>query len=196
MNDLSKTKQHFIAFVRHYSQILQKIVTDPASFFRDQVGRTDVSEPALFAAINILIPKVFYALLFAPITLGISFLLMTLSVFLNLCIWLGSIVLILLFAWIAGIKKNNITLFRCTAYTSVAYLAWLIPIPFANLVTFTVIYCILLYFVLTEAHDFSQIQSIIFLVILFFLTIIVGVIVSLYSISLVIQFLLFFIKGI
>jgi|GEM_PF-2585039 hypothetical protein len=192
MKDLSILQKNVANFVRRYAEIVHGILTDPVLFFQNQGGKTDLAEPTIFAFINILFPKLFYALLFAPITLGLSFLALTISFFINICLFIGVTGLIYAFTVFFGRREDFLVTYRCTAYASVAFLAWLIPIPFANLVIFSSVFCILLFFAINENQQLNETPAVVFLFVLNFLIVIGGVIITFTTIWLLIRVIFLF----
>ncbi len=196
MNDFDTFQKNCSEFVQRYANLVQKIVTDPSVFFQNQLGHTDIAEPTIFAGINIILPKLIYALLFAPLTMGFSFLAFSLSIFFSVSLFLGTCGVLFLITQILGRKESFWITYRYTAYASVAFLAWLIPIPFANLVIFSTLFCILLYFAIVEAHQFTETFSIVFLFILNFLIVFVGVIINLMTMWLLFRVILLFVRSV
>ena len=76
MNEITRFRIHFIEFIQRYVDDLHKIILDPEAFFRSQLDQSGFMEPSLFAAVSLLLPQLFYALLLAPLTFGFSFLML------------------------------------------------------------------------------------------------------------------------
>jgi hypothetical protein len=152
-NELDQVWENILEFGRKYRNCIHSIVVTPRKFFRQQRDETDFWEPTLFATINILIPNMFFALIFAPITLG-------LSLFLAIPAMLYSVIILMLAAVmlhglirIIGATHPFVVTYRCVAYASVSFYVWLIPIPFLNLLAFVIVLCGLLYFAFTSVHE-------------------------------------------
>ncbi|HQH72659.1 MAG TPA: YIP1 family protein [bacterium] len=152
MNDIVLFQKRAVDFIQLYVDEIRGLVLSPAEFFHNGQDDTGFLEPTLFAAVNILIPKLFYALLFAPLTLGISLLFVLPAVVYGIATLFVSAIILHGLVRLFGGGEDFETTYRCVAYSSVAFYAWLIPLPFVNLILFTALYCALLYIALRETH--------------------------------------------
>ena len=152
MNEITQFRIHLTEFIQRYVDDLQKIIVKPEAFFREQLDRTGMLEPALFASVSLLLPQLFYALLLAPLTFGFSFLMLGPYVFYGVsALFIASIFLYAVYRCCGGRRDFELT-FRCAAYSCAAFYAWLIPVPIVNLILFTLAFSILIYFASMEAH--------------------------------------------
>jgi len=178
MSDLDRLRNASYEFIQHYVDDIYGVVSSPRLFFRLDKEKNGFLEPSAFAAFNILIPKLFYALLLAPLTLGFSLLTVLPSVLYGCCtLFIAAIVIYGLLRY-AGGKENFETAYRNVAYSSVAYYAWLIPVPFLNLLLFTAAYCALLYFAFREVHELEPQRAMFILILPAFLILLMGAILS------------------
>ncbi len=152
-NELDQVWEDILEFGRNYRNCIHSVVVSPRKFFNQQREETDYWEPTLFAAINILIPNMFFALIFAPMTLGLSLFFAVPSMLYSVIILMLAAVMLHGLVRIIGGTHSFVVTYRCVAYASVAFYVWLLPIPFLNLLLFVVSFCGLLYFAFTSVHE-------------------------------------------
>lgn len=186
MNDLIKAQKGVIDFIQHYVEEVRNVVTGPTAFFIRMKEESGFLEPTIFAAITILIPKLFYALLIAPITLGLSLIFVVPAVVYGICtLFVASIVLHGLVRLTGGGEYFEGT-YRCVAYSSVAFYIWLIPFPFINLLLFTAVFCYLLFVAIREIHELNAQQAMLVLIFPGFIILLAGAILSIMAIWLMV----------
>ncbi len=182
MSDLLQIRDSFYTFIQRYVDEVHDIITNPRDFFIRDAERSGFLEPATFAAFNLLIPKLFYALLLAPLTLGLSLLTILPSILYGTCLlFVAAIVLYIILRYMGGAQDFE-TIYRNVAYSSVAYYAWLLPIPFLNLLLFTLGFCTLLFFAIREVHGLDTQRTLIVLSAPAFLILLTGAILSIITI--------------
>ena len=152
MNEFEQFQKRAAHFIQQYVEEIRRLVLSPAEFFHRGLEDNRFLEPTLFAAVNILIPKLFYALLFAPLTLGVSLLFVLPAAVYGIATLFVSAIILHGLVRLAGGAEGFECTYRGVAYSSVAFYAWLIPLPFVNLILFTTLFCVLLYYALREAH--------------------------------------------
>ncbi len=181
MSDLSQFKQGFSTFIQRYVDEIYEIVTSPKQFFLNDLERHGYTEPMTFAAFNILIPHLFYALLLAPLTLGLSLLTVLPSMLYGVCSLFVAAIIIYGLLRYAESKRDFEVTFRHIAYSSVAYYTLLVPIPFVNLLLFTASFCFVLYFALREVHDLDRQKASLLLIVPAFFILMAGAILTVIS---------------
>src|SRR5690606_9302175 len=128
---------------------------------RRRKNETGYQEPTIFAVVNILLPKFFFALMIAPVTLGFSLLFFIPTVIYGVSMLLLSTVVLHLLNHIAGAKGGIEVTYRCVAYASIAFYTWLVPVPFFNLLLFTAAFCFLLFYAFVEINRLEPQKSLI-----------------------------------
>ncbi len=199
MNDYSPFQKRFVDFVHRYIDEVKKLVSAPNLFFREHRDDSGFLEPTLFAGVSLLLPILFYALLTAPFTLGISLLFVLPSMLYGIALlFISAIILHGLVRLFGGQDKFEVT-YRCVAYASVSSYSWLIPFPFINLILFATFFCTLLYFALREVHELNPQQASILLIAPAFLILLSGSILTMVTIWMIIRgaamMLTFFLPG-
>ncbi|MBZ0256479.1 YIP1 family protein, partial [bacterium] len=132
MNDETKKTAKVPQFLFEQFEQGRKILLSPKAAFREQKNQSGYWKPTAFAMLCIAVPRGAYALLWAPFTLGFSILWMIPSVF------YGIVFLYMLSTALYGLVRcyrEIITfdsIFRCIAYSWIAYFLLLIPIPVVN----------------------------------------------------------------
>lgn len=174
MNDISLYQKHFSEFLRRYVENIRKLLTNPGNFFRQQIDENGLLEPTIFIAFTILIPHLFYAFLLAPFTLGLSVFVFIPAVFTNVA-WFFLLAIILYgIVFCVESRGDFDVIYRSTAYSGVAYYFWLFPLPFINLLLFTVSFCILLFIAIRETHELSSGKTLLILLFPAFLILFTG----------------------
>lgn len=160
MNDYDSILRNFQDFIQHYMDQAQMLVREPRHFFRMQRESKDYWEPMMFAGVNVLLPKLIFALMIAPFTFLLSLVcLIPLVIYAACLLVLVTVILHGLVRVVGSTASFNAT-FRCVAYASIAYYTWLIPIPFFNLLLFTGYFCSLLYIAFLEVHRLDSQKAI------------------------------------
>ncbi len=178
MNDATIFKKRIVDFIQHYIEEVRKLITGPTAFFTQAKEETGFLEPTIFAAINVLMPKLFFALLIAPLTLGLSLIFVFPAMIYGICtLFVSSIILHGLVRLCGGQESFEAT-YRCVAYSSVAFYIWLIPFPFVNLLLFTAAFCGLLFIAIRETHELNAQQTMLILIVPGFLILLAGAILS------------------
>lgn len=164
MSEFTRAQDNVSEFFRQYADSIRDMVKDPSAFFVHQSEKSGYLEPTVFALINILIFKLFYALLMAPFTLGLSLFLLIPSVMYQLCLLgLTSVILFGMIRFFNG-RSDFEGVYRSVAYASTASLLLLLPVPFFNLLLSAAGLAYFLYFALRDAHGLNQQQAIITLI--------------------------------
>jgi hypothetical protein len=185
MNDYPTFQKRLVDFIHRYIEEIKVIVTTPNDFFRKNRDEYGFLEPTLFAGVNILIPVLFYGLLIAPFTLGLSLIFVLPSMVYGVALlFLSTVILHGLIRLLGGNEKFEVT-FRCVAYSSVAAYTWLVPLPFVNLLMFGAAFCTLLYFALCESHELTPQQASLLLIAPGFLILFSGAILTIVTLWMV-----------
>ena len=159
MNDLLTFQKRLVDFIHRYIDEVRRLASSPQRFFHQHRDDGGFLEPTLFAGVSILLPVLFYGLLTAPITLGLSLLFVMPTLLYGVALlFVSAVILHLMIRLFGGRDRFEIT-FRCIAYSSAASFCWLIPLPFVNLILFTGVFCVLLYFALREVHELDPQHS-------------------------------------
>lgn len=183
---MTKAKDNIGEFMQRYADSVRQMVKDPSAFFNHQSQQRGYLEPTVYALINILILKLFYALLLAPFTLGLTLILLIPMVMYQLCM-LG-LTSVILFGIIRFFNDNNSFegVYRSTAYAGTSSLLLLIPVPFFNMLLSAGGMAYFLYHALREAHGLNSQQAFITLSVPVLLLLLLGMISTI-----VVLFLLF-----
>lgn len=187
MNNKTDIRTNLHEFIARYMEQVHRIVTQPRDFFREQHEQYGYLEPTVFAAINILLPKLLLALMLAPLTLFISLIFVIPSVCSGICLLLLAAVVLHALLHIAGAKERFEVTYRCVAYSSVAFYIWLVPVPFLNLLLFTFAFCTLLLFAFMEVHRMDIQKALLIVSLPGILILVFGSIMTLVSLWLIIK---------
>jgi len=191
MAELNNTKNNFGEFVRRYVDSVRRILSDPSAFFIHKADQSGYMEPTVFALISIMLPKLFYALLFAPFTFGLSLIIMVPAVVYQLGILvIASVILFGLIRLFKG-RGDFEAAYRSMAYASTASLMWFAPVPFINLLMFAGLFGYLLYYALRETHGLNQQQTMIVLTVPLLFIFLIGAVFTLIATFLAAKGILF-----
>lgn len=188
MTTVSGAKTNIGKFIRRYVDYVRLVFTDPSGFFLRKSEESGYLEPTVFALMSILLPKLFYALLLAPLTLGLSLVLVLPSVIYNLGMILIASILLFGLVRVFGGRGDFETAYRGVAYAGAANLVLVVPVPVINFLLFTGLFGLLLYFALREMHGLDNRRALIALSVPVLFTLFVGMIRTL-------MFIFFLIKG-
>lgn len=159
----------------------RRVLLSPKEAFREQKSRSGYWKPTAFAMLCIAAPRGAYALLWAPFTLGFSILWLIPSVL------YGIAFLYMLSTALYGLVRcyrDIITfdsIFRCIAYSWIAYFLLLIPIPIINHIFISVVFGFYLHFALREVHGFSKQQAVLIALVPSLIVFVTGALMSLAS---------------
>lgn len=160
MTEDTQAKTGVADFLRNQFEQARSVLISPRETFRAQRALSGYWEPTAFAALCILVPRSVYALFWAPFTLGVSIIWLVPSVFYGLAF------LYMLSAALYGLVrcyKRILTfdsVFRCVAYSWIAYFLLLVPLPLLNHVLIGAAFGFYLQFALQEVHGLKQKQAI------------------------------------
>lgn len=148
------------SWFQHYIDALRSVVVTPRDFFQRTRDETDLWPPTFFVLISLLLPKLIYALVFAPVTLGLSIATFPLSALISFLLFLLLAVMLFGILRLFGVDARMDRMYGTVAYCHAANYLILIPIPFINLFAFIIGFSILFYIAMREAHGLSQNQAI------------------------------------
>lgn len=187
MPSFSKSKDHVGEFVRRYVDSIRLVFSDPKSFFLHKSEQTGYLEPTLFSVINIVLTKLFYGLLMAPFTLGLSLVFLIPSILYQLCLLvIVSVILFGIIRFFNG-KGEFESVYRSVAYSSTAMLLLMIPVPFISSLLFIGGMGYLLNHALCEAHGLNQQQACIALIAPLVLLLLINFVSTLIMVAVIIQ---------
>ncbi|MBN2329021.1 MAG: YIP1 family protein [Candidatus Omnitrophica bacterium] len=182
MNEYSTFQKRVVEFIHRYIDEVRLLATAPNKFYHERRDDSGFLEPTLFAGVSILLPILFYCLLTAPFTLGLSLLFVLPSMIYGVMFLFISAIILHGLVRIVGGQDKFETTYRSIAYASAASYSWLIPLPFVNLLLFAALFCTLLYFALREAHELNPQQTSILLIAPAFIILLSGAILTMTSI--------------
>jgi len=176
MPDRARAKDTTGEFMKRYADSVRQMVKNPSAFFAHRSQQRGYLEPTVYALMNILILKLFYALMLAPFTLGLSLILLIPMILYQLCM-LG-LTSVILFGIIRFFNDQNDFegVYRSTAYAGTSSLLLLIPVPFFNMLLSAGGMAYLLYHALREAHGLNSQQAFITLTVPILLVLLLGMI--------------------
>ncbi len=168
-----------------YEQFEQgrRVLLSPKAAFRELKDKTGYWKPTTFAMLCIAVPRSVYALFWAPFTLGFSVLWLAPSIL------YGTAFLYMLSTALYGLVRcyrDIITfdsVFRCVAYSWIAYFLLLIPIPIINQLFIASAFGFYLQFALREIHGFTKKQAVVIAIVPAALVLVVGSIMSIASLA-------------
>lgn len=183
MNDYyAPFQKRLVEFIHRYIEELRNLAIAPPKFFHTHRDDSGFLEPTLFAGVSILLPILFYGLLTAPFTLGVSLIFVLPAMFYGVSfLFVSAIILHGMVRLFGGQDRFEVT-YRSVAYASAASFCWLLPLPFVNLLLFMALFCVLLYFALREIHELNTQQASILLIAPAFLILLSGAIMTIASI--------------
>lgn len=159
MNDFDEIRAQLSRFLEAYIEQARGLVTHPSAFFREERRRSGFLDSTLFAAVSLLIPKLLFGLILAPISLGLSLLWVIPSLVHGMLFILVSAILLYAIIRLFGKEASFEPVYNAAAYCCVANYLMIIPVPFLNLMLFLAAYSLLLYIGLRELFDLTPRQS-------------------------------------
>lgn len=178
----SPFQKQMVEFIHRYIEEVRNLAVSPPKFFHAHRDDSGFLEPTLFAGVSILLPILFYGLLTAPLTLGVSLIFVLPAMLYGVSfLFVSAIILHGMVRLLGGQDRFEVT-YRIVAYASAASFVWLLPVPFVNLLLFMAIFCALLYYALREIHELNAQQAYILLIAPAFLILLSGSILTISSI--------------
>ncbi|MBI1387410.1 MAG: hypothetical protein GC154_03060 [bacterium] len=187
MNEATGKRRKLKEIVKRFISQVKRVLSNPRDFFKEEAAQQGYLDPTLFASGCILVPKAAYALLWAPFTLGFSFLWMLPSALYALA---SVYALAALTYGAARMVREDFTfeaVFRCVAYSWLGYVLLLVPIPIVNHFFIACAFYFLLQFALQEIVKLSRQQALSIAAAPAIVLFIVGAITSICAIGLVIM---------
>lgn len=147
-------------FFKRYANHTRDTVIRPEEAFRRLKESADLWDPTLFMLVNLLVPKVIFAIILLPFTLGLSFLGLIPSMLFGVLFIAASTLILYGVLHASGYEDRLQVSYQILASASVANYIGLIPIPGLNSLLFCLGFSILIYFGLRETCGIQSKQAI------------------------------------